>query len=67
MFVTVVDPSIHTKENTRNNNSIIRKGIATKSIEKVEQQSLIYRNELSSNPNRNELNNNLQLIKEQQT
>jgi len=51
MFVTVVDLSIHTKENIGNNNSINRKGTVTKSIEKVEQQSLIYRTELSSNPN----------------
>ena len=49
MFVIVVDIFIHTKENARNNNSISRKGIATNSIEKVEQQSLIYRTELSSN------------------
>lgn len=65
MFVTIIDLSI--KANAGNNNSISKKGTTTKSIEKVEQQSLIYKNELSSNLNRNELNNNPQLIKEQQT
>ena len=59
MFVTVVDISIHTKANTGNNNSINRKGTATESIEKVEQQSLIYKTELSNNLNRNELKSNL--------
>ena len=64
MFVTVVNLSIHTKANSGNNNSISRKGTTTNSIEKVEHQSLIYINELSRNLNQNELNKNLQLIKE---
>ena len=64
MFFIVVDLSIHTKENYGNNNSINKKGTTTKYIEKVEQQSLIYRTESSINLNWNVLNNNLQLIKE---
>lgn len=51
MFIIVVDLSIHTKAKTGNNNSISRKGTTTKSIEKAEQQSLIYRNELNNNLN----------------
>lgn len=64
MFITIVDLSIHTQVNVGNNNSISKKGTIIKSIEKVEQQSLVYRTELSSNLNQNELNNNFQLIKE---
>lgn len=59
MFVTVVDLSIHINANTGNNNSISRRGTTINSIERVEQQGLIYGNELSGNRNKNELNSNI--------